>query len=109
MDASKPEADLEPVEPICGYCMARPTRMLRFWRWCGFVYHLGNESEMPAGIEMKGWFQTRSGIHFDWKDRLRILVSGHLTLKYTYDIDTPTPNHLLTRFDWEIVEPGGKR
>ena len=84
---------------------ALPSRAERFWRWCGFCYHLGDlwEEEDPALI---GWMQNKTGFHFDWRDRLRILISGRLDVKLTFDMDTPSPDKMRTRVDWHIRRPG---
>jgi hypothetical protein len=80
-----------------------PTLAERTWRWLGFRYHLGSE---PDGVEqLPGWMCTESGIRFDWKDRLRLLVSGHLRMRlvqYTSVQVEGTKN----RLDWHIVAPG---
>ena len=85
------------------YMEYKPTLRERFWRKMGFRFHL-RELE-PNDESWQGWMQSRSGIHFDWRDRLRILVSGHLKLQHTYHMDTPTPDKIHTRFDWHIAAP----
>lgn len=87
-----------------GFCMEyKPTLAERFWRKLGFHFHLGeHEPDEP----WQGWVKHRSGIHFDWRDRLRLLISGRLELHHTVHSDTPTPTKMHTRFDWEIVHPG---
>jgi len=87
---------------------AMPTRAQRFWRWCGFRFHLGNDVAADDYVGWKGWMQTRSGLHFGFMDRLRILVSGRLHLQHTFHLDTPSPDKIHTRFDWHILPPGGK-
>jgi len=82
----------------------KPTVMERFWRKMGFRYHLGKHE--PDGSSWNGWMQTRAGIQFDWRDRLRILISGRLEMTLTVHTDTPSPGKTHTRFDWQIKAPG---
>jgi hypothetical protein len=89
------------------FCVAyKPSLRERFWRKMGFHFHLGQHEPDEPWL---GWIKTRSGIYFDWRDRLRILISGHIELHHTIHTDTPSPTKDHTRFDWEIVPPGGKR
>jgi hypothetical protein len=91
-----------------GYCVEyKPSRREKFWRKLGFRHHLGDDN-LPHE-NWQGWMQTNSGITLDWADRLRLLVSGHLKVRHTYHIDTPSPTEIHTRFDWEIVAPGTHR
>lgn len=91
-----------------GFCLEyRPTFRERFWRRLGFRFHLGGLE--PNDQPWSGWMQTRSVMHFDWLDRLRILASGRLEFTTTVHMDTPSPDRVHTRLDWEIEPPGGKR
>lgn len=85
----------------------KPTLRERFWRKMGFHFHLGEDE--PRGELWQGWIKTTSGIRFDWRDRLRILLSGHIEMHHVMHTDTPSPTKMHTRFDWEIVPPGGRR
>lgn len=82
---------------------AKPTLRRRFWRKMGFQFHLG---EFEPNEPWAGWMQTRSGIHFGWADRIRILIGGRLSLQHTFHTDTPSPHKIHTRFDWHILPPG---
>lgn len=82
------------------------TLMQRLWRWLGYRYHLGEDHD-DEGWE-KGMLMNVSGMKLDWADRLRILISGHIRITLTHDLDQPV-DRIRTRMDWEIVEPGGKR
>lgn len=84
-----------------------PSRRTLFWRKMGFRFHLGNDvAEDKAGEAWQGWMRTRSHLQLDWRDRLRLLVSGRLNLQHTFHIDTPSPDKIHTRFDWHILPPG---
>lgn len=86
----------------------KPSARERFWRRLGFRYHLGEHE--PAGPEIgkcwSGWMQTRTALHLDWRNRLRLVLTGHLNIQHTFHLDTPSPDKVHTRFDWEIVAPG---
>ena len=80
-----------------------PTLREKAWRWLGFRYHLGAE---PAGIEqMQGWMCTKSRIHFGWADRIRLLVSGRLSMQLVQHT-TVQVEGTKNRFDWHILAPG---
>ena len=94
------------TETANGGCyISKPTMRQRFWRWAGFRFHLGDDDNKPD-IAWKGWMQTRSRLHFDWADRLRILISGRLEVRHTYDLDVPSPDKIFTRLDWHILPLG---
>ncbi len=64
-----------------GYGMAyKLTLRERFFRALGFRYHLVN---LPDDIEttMPGWMMTSCRMHFDFRDRLRLLLTGKLNLE----------------------------
>lgn len=87
-------------------CYALPTRAQRFWRWAGFRYHLG---ETPPGAdEMPGWMRTDMRIYFDWRDRLRLLLTGRLFIASIVHTDTPSPMVCKIRMDFRIYAPGEK-
>ena len=80
-----------------------PTFAERAWRRLGFRYHLGDE---PEGTErLPGWMCTASGIHFDWADRLRLLISGRLRMRLVQHTSVQVEG-TKNRFDWHIVAPG---
>jgi hypothetical protein len=88
------------------YMAPQRTRMQRLWRWLGYRYHLGPLTD-DEGWE-QGFLQNISGMKLDWRDRLRVLLSGHIRIVCNHSMDQPV-NKVRTRMDWEIVEPGGKR
>lgn len=92
------------------YVEYKPTLGERFWRKLGFRHHHGDDvAEDDPKVIWQGWMQTRSRMHFDLRDRLRLLLTGRLELQFTYHLDTPSPDKLHTRLDWSIVPPGGRR
>lgn len=88
------------------YVEYKPTLAERIWRKLGFRHHHGEDEPNEP---WQGWMQTRSGVKLDWRDRLRLLVSGHLEFTHTYHLDTPSPTKMHTRFDWHIVPPGSRQ
>jgi hypothetical protein len=89
-----------------GYVQYRPSLRERFWRKLGFRYHLGDERPPDEIAAPAGWMQNKSVFHFDWADRLRLLLTGRLVVTTTYDLDVPSPNKIRTRMDWQIKAPG---
>lgn len=88
-----------------GFIVAsKPPLMWRIWRKLGFQFHLGEDEPKEP---WSGWMQTKSGLRLDWRDRLRVLISGKIDLTHTYHLDVPSPNRHHTRFDWHILPPGG--
>lgn len=82
-----------------------PTLRERIFRKIGYRYHLGEE---PDGADaLGGWMRTDMRLHFSWRDRLRLLLTGRLFIACIVSIDTPSPNVCKSHMDWRIVEPGG--
>lgn len=79
----------------------------RIWRKLGFRYHLGEEPEGIDGLE--GWMRTDTRLHFDMKDRLRLLLTGRLLVSWTAHHDTPSAEVVRSRVDWRIYAPGERR
>lgn len=86
-------------------CTYNPSFRERFWRRVGYSYHLGPESagEPP----LNGWVRSDMRFEFDWRDRIRLLLTGKLYIALVMETDTPSPEVCRTRIDWRIVEPGG--
>ncbi len=84
----------------------RPTLIERIWRALGFSYHLGAE---PGDIDtLPGWMCTETRMHFGFRDRLRLLISGRLHLKLVQH--TPVQcDFSRNRLDWQIEPPGWKK
>lgn len=88
-----------------GCCVSyRYTWRDRLWRRLGFRYHLGDDIDDAA--EYHGWMQNRSRFFFTWSDRIRLLLTGRLLVVTTFHLDTPSPDKMHTRLDWEIKPPG---
>jgi hypothetical protein len=83
-----------------------PSLRERFWRKVGFRYHLGDE---PDGIDaLPGWMRKDIRLSFNWRDRLRLLLTGKLFIASIVSMDTPSPSICKGRVDWRIIEPGGQ-
>lgn len=81
LKTGRPVEALERIEippPQNSACVLRPTRWQRFVRWLFPSY----PTNRMARMEEKDPFQVRDVIrtstvcHLDWKDRLRVLISG---------------------------------
>lgn len=82
---------------------AVPSMLTRIWRKLGFRYHLGNE---PEGVDgLPGWMRTEVRMSFDWRDRLRLLATGRLSLTVVLYTDTPSPEICKSRIDYQIIPP----
>jgi hypothetical protein len=91
----------------CFYQEYRPSRRERFWRKMGFRFHLGDDP--PDVPPLVGWMQNKSRFNFGWGDRLRLLLTGRLEVTHTFEFDTPSPDKIRTRLDWQIKAPGDLR
>lgn len=87
-----------------GCFYAAPTLRQKFWRACGFRYHLGDDP--PDSDLLQGWMRTDMGMNFSWLDRLRILLTGRLRISSIVHFDTPSPAVCKSRMDWYILAPG---
>lgn len=88
------------------YSVYVPTLRERFWRAAGFRYHHGDD---PPDIEaLTGWMKTDIRIHFDFMDRLRLLLTGKLFVASVVHIDTPSPTICKSRVDFMIYAPGDR-
>lgn len=81
-----------------------PTLREKLFRWLGYRYHLGEEPEGTEALE--GWMRTDMRIHFDWRDRVLLLLTGKLSISSIASFDAPSPSIVKTRMDWQIIEPG---
>lgn len=82
----------------------RPSLRERFWRKMGFRFHLGDDGKDTTAFQ--GRMKTRTRFRFCWSDRLRLLLTGRLEVTISNDIDTPSPDKIHTRMDWQIKAPG---
>lgn len=99
-------AEQHVIEPTAGYKVYVPTWRERFWRKLGFRFHLGDEPEKPVPDPFVGWMQNKCSFHFGCGARLLLLITGRLEVTTTFDLDTPSPDKIRTRLDWQIKAPG---
>ncbi len=78
-----------------------PTKTERFWRWLGFRYQL---LELPE-TELPGWMMTKTVIHFDLGDRVRLLLTGRLTIHTRHATDVQV-DKCISAASFEIARPG---
>lgn len=60
------------------------------------------DSDEPAGWA-PGWLETHVVARLDWRDRLRVLVSGHVHVRTRTRTDVPVNRTLATSSVW--IEP----
>jgi hypothetical protein len=84
----------------------KPPLRERFWRLLGFRYHLGDEPN--SADDLNGWNQTTVCFCFDWKDRLRLLLTGKLKVLVVNRFCEPVTPPPVTRHDWMILPPGDR-
>lgn len=71
-----------------GFQIYKPSTAERFWQFLGFGYpHVARPEDDPEFAE--GWITTGVTTHFDWRDRVRILVSGKVRTKILIKTDVP--------------------
>ncbi|MER9622682.1 hypothetical protein NKI98_14785 [Mesorhizobium sp. M0222] len=71
-----------------GYQVYKPTAKERFWNALGFgLASVPRPDDDPAFAE--GWAVTTIVTHFDWRDRLRIVISGKVQTKVSLKTDVP--------------------
>lgn len=63
----------------------RPPFSMRFWRWLGFRYSA--RAERPEDDEAR-YTIHRTFVHWDWRDRLRILLSGKTETELCVETET---------------------
>lgn len=72
-----------PAKPDMGfYAAARPT----IWQRLGFGYAHAPRPELADGWA-PSWFVVGSVCHLDWRDRLRVLISGNLHVEAAVKTD----------------------
>ena len=81
----------------------RPTLRERFWRKMGFHHHHPEMSE--EGEKFPGWIMLQSVSHIDWRDRLRILVSGRILFKAEIRCDVPV-GETISAAALSVIAPG---
>ena len=81
-----------------------PSFAERFWRRLGYRYHLQDVPE----TDMPGWMMTKTVIHFDFADRLRLLFSGRLKLD-TRQATNVVVDKCISTVSFSISPPFGER
>jgi hypothetical protein len=63
----------------------------RVWRWLGFKHACADRPEEDEEAEgwAPSWFIVETWVHLDWKDRIRILLSGKLHVEQAVKTDVP--------------------
>ena len=83
-----------------------PTMAERMWRKVGFRTHIGDD---PADVDaLPGWVRTHTRMHFGWADRLRLLLTGRLTIDLTQYAPVKV-DWTKNRLDWRISYPGERK
>jgi hypothetical protein len=91
----------------CAYAhLYVPTRMERFWRWVGYRHH--HTDSTAEADTMPGWAKTHIGFHFDFTDRLRLLITGRFYVDATIHTDVAV-SKVVTFASFEIGHPGDGR
>ena len=77
----------EPDAQNAFYCVHKPT----LWERMGFgTCRAPRPSEMEeAEGWAESWFIVVTRAHLDWKDRLRLLISGNLMIDHAIKTDVP--------------------
>lgn len=71
----------------CYYSVSKESWLAKFWRRLGFRRpHVERPCESIAGLA-EGCLIVSTVTHFDWKDRLRILVSGNVAIENVVQTD----------------------
>ena len=61
----------------------RPTRAMRFWRWLGFRHaHVGKSAGSPdLPFPERGWLTTGATFRLPFVERIRVLLSGRISVE----------------------------
>lgn len=93
-----------------GVSCSKPTIADRFWRLLGYGWRNDEnllewrlQNPPPEGFAL-GVFHTETHIRLDWKDRLRVLLSGHLVLD-AYSKTDVTVNKAMTLSEVSVLRP----
>lgn len=90
--------------------ISKPTIADRLWKLLGYgwrpdenVMEWRLQDPPPEGFAI-GVFHTETHVHLDWKDRLRVLLSGHLVLD-AYSKTDVTINKAMTLSEVSVLRP----
>lgn len=82
----------------------------RAWRWLGFRYpslYEQQEAALALDYEPCKWMATDTFIRFDWKDRLRILLSGNVKVIHRHRTDV-TVKQCASMSAVGVLPPGAR-
>jgi hypothetical protein len=89
----------------------RPTLMQRLWRRLGFgrrwneaLFDWRSADPQPGDWFAPGVLTTRTVVHIDWRDRLRILVSGRCEVT-TYTRTDVGVDRVEARSQFSVLPP----
>ncbi|KQQ39058.1 hypothetical protein ASF58_23240 [Methylobacterium sp. Leaf125] len=88
---------------VNGYQVARPTLRQRIAARLGFRMRYLERPEDREGF-VSGYALTRCSMHFDWRDRLRILVGGVVVLETAMQTEHD-PGRIASRSHVSVVDP----
>jgi hypothetical protein len=101
----------EPDAPIsAGAFYAKQPLSLRIWHWLGFHKSFSEElfewrnMEPPEEGFAPSAFHTETHVILDWKDRLRVLVTGHICVDVWTKTDEPV-NRAKSRSEVAVLPP----
>lgn len=86
--------------------MAKPTLWQRLVRRVfPQTYPNTLEVEDHLKVQVAGWMATDTFAHFDWKDRLRLLVSGKVAIRARHLSDKPLLGNVTTVATVSVLPP----
>ena len=77
----------EMISDGCYYAVAKDPWLSKIWRHLGFRRAWVRRSSEAEGGFAEGYIIVGSVMHFDWKDRLRILISGRVQIEHAIKTD----------------------
>lgn len=96
------------MNDIVNRCAADDRSLIaRAWSWLGFgVPALPSMDDLDGAPGMAaGHFGTTLYVKLDWRDRLRVLVSGRIGIELAYKTDAQV-TRAITRIDSRALPPG---
>lgn len=98
-----PGANHEDSALVGGCLVFCPTRRQRFWRALGFKTHF---TDAPDDHKPYcGWCVAQSHVSFSLLDRLRLLLTGRLTVRHVVETQHSFGEHKAS-FEMRIYAPG---